>query len=151
MVNLLVISAFLLASGLAAGATIPSIQVSNTNGSTENQANLYKRHDGGWGGGRGGSGGRGGGGPTMNIQMYMTSYYRDQINSVVIQPNCCYNLPNIDSSVLDGGSQGAGVITFCTGNNCGGNCVSSSRQNWLYPGNMQYDLGGRANSVYWSL
>ncbi|OMH83798.1 hypothetical protein AX774_g2680 [Zancudomyces culisetae] len=130
MVNLFIKSAFLLASGFAAGANISSVQVPNTNGTAENSANHYKRY--------------GGGGPIMNIQMFNTCFYKGAIGSIKIQPNICYNLPSINSCILDGGNPGEGKIMFFTQNNCMGPGKSNLRSQWLYPGCMDGDLGGHA-------
>ncbi|OMH81221.1 hypothetical protein AX774_g5322 [Zancudomyces culisetae] len=133
MANILLTIVLLIASRFVASANTENSQLADANKNVEYKPNnLLSRQK-----------------RTLEMQMFRTTYYKHKINTVAILPNGCYNIPNINSAILDGGKKGAGSIMFCTQRNCIGKCVNSLRKHWLYPGNMVYDIGGQAKSVIW--
>ncbi|OMH82746.1 hypothetical protein AX774_g3767 [Zancudomyces culisetae] len=85
-INFLATSSLLLASGLATSGDIPRIQVPNTSGIAGNTANHYKRYKRDE--------------PGFEIQFFKKISYKIGLGTILIQTNCCYNLPNIGSASL---------------------------------------------------
>ncbi|OMH85890.1 hypothetical protein AX774_g553 [Zancudomyces culisetae] len=133
MVNIQLTSALLIASSFVAGANIPNAPMTDANGYGNNRPNSLECCHA----------------RTLEIKMFNTNFYKDEVGTKTVKPNRCYNLPNINSCVLDGGEPGEGKIMFFTEDNCMGKGRSNLRSQWLYPGNMDGDLGGRAKSVLW--
>ncbi|OMH80200.1 hypothetical protein AX774_g6370 [Zancudomyces culisetae] len=140
MVNILLTTAVLIASKLVAGASIPDTQTNISKRQDDDNRNICygdnkKQYPNKF----------------LNIEMFAQRSRINRIGFKTINPNRCYVMPTTGSCLLNGGTPGEGTIMFCTGTNCDGYCRAQPRQVWYTPGDMQKDIGGLANSVYWTI
>ncbi|OMH84294.1 hypothetical protein AX774_g2187 [Zancudomyces culisetae] len=148
MVNILLTSALLIASSFVASSNIPDVQLADANtpnaqiaqasGEADyklNHCGCHHHHHHH---------------KTLAIEMFGERLMKNRVGFKTIRPDKCYRLPNINSCLLDGGKPGEGIIMFCTGSKCNGSCRSLPRLKWYTPGDMNFDIGGHANSVYWT-